>query len=178
MDFFKTAKGSLRRIPGHALAAAVLFYLWAVNIAVASAAEFASVPRTLEWKELVPPGWEPPVIAPAYGEANENLVDSASLVGELNGLVVKMPGFLRPVLFNDRSVTEFLLVPFLPHHIKQHAHLEPNQMVYVVLDRPVEIENPFEPLWVTGIISLQTVVTDEGPSGYKIINAEVQEYVY
>ena len=134
--------------------------------------------RVLEWKELVPEGWEAPVIAPAYGEASENLVDSASLVGELNGLVVKMPGFLRPVLFNDRSVTEFLLVPFLPHHIKQHAHLEPNQMVYVVLDRPVEIENPFEPLWVTGIISLQTVVTDEGPSGYKIINAEVQEYVY
>ena len=118
------------------------------------------------------------MIAPAYDGPSKHLVDEESLVHALDGLRVKLPGFLRPVVFSDGSVTEFLLVPFLPHHISQHAHLEPNQMVYVVLDKPAAIDSPFDPIWVTGTISLQTVVTDEGPAGYKITSAEIRNYDY
>ena len=178
MDFCEAARHNLRRMPGPALMAAVLFHLCAISIAGVSAPETASGPRTLEWKELVPPDWEPPLIAPAYDGTSAHLVNGESLVHGLDGLRVKLPGFLRPVVFSDGSVTEFLLVPFLPHHISQHAHLEPNQMVYVVLDKPAAIDSPFDPLWVTGTISLLTVVTDEGPAGYKITSAEIRNYDY
>ncbi len=118
------------------------------------------------------------MIAPAYDGTSEHLVERESLVHDIDGLLVMLPGFLRPVVYSDGSVTEFLLVPFLPHHIRQHTHLEPNQVVYVVLDKPAVIDSPFEPLWVTGTISVQTVVTDEGPAGYKISSAEIQNYAY
>ena len=178
MDFFETITVNLRRSLGRTLVAAMIFHLCALHTLGASAAEIASGPHTLEWKALVPPNWEPPMIAPAYDGTSEHLVDRESLVHGLDGLLVKLPGFLRPVVYSDSSVTEFLLVPFLPHHIKQHAHIEPNQMVYVVLDKPELIESPFEPFWVTGTMSLQTVVTDEGPTGYKITSAEIQKYEY
>ena len=134
--------------------------------------------RSLDWQELVPAGWEPPVIAPAYDKPTEQKVDKASLVKDLDGLQVMLPGFLRPVVFSNTIVSEFLLVPFLPHHMKQHAHLEPNQTVYVKLEEPVEITNPFSPMWVTGTLHLQTVATDEGPAGYTITDAGVSEYTY
>ncbi len=178
MDFCEVVMGKLRRMSGRALIASVLCHLCMINSGGVSAAGSASAPQILEWQALVPPNWEPPMIAPAYDGTSDRLVDNRSLVHGLDGRPLKLPGFLRPVVYSDGSVTEFLLVPFLPHHIKQHAHLEPNQMVYVVLDRPVEIGNPFEPVWVTGTIRLQTVVTDEGPAGYKITEAEIQKYDY
>lgn len=178
MAICKIAINNLLGIPGRALAVTTLFCVCVIDIPATTAVEFGSDPRTLEWEELVPPGWEPPMIAPAYDGTNGQLVEKGSLVEGLDGRRVKLPGFLRPVVYRDRSVTEFLLVPFLPHHIKQHAHLEPNQMVYVVLEKPAMIDSPFEPIWVTGTISLQTVVTDEGPAGYKITSAEIQKYDY
>ena len=176
--FSEAVRGVLRCIPGRALSAVILFLLCLLYIPGSPASDIASNPRTLEWRELVPSDWDPPLIAPAYDGNKDDLVDSGSLVSALNGLLVKLPGFLRPVVYSDRSVTEFLLVPFLPHHIKQHSHLEPNQMVYVVLGKPALIDSPFKPLWVTGTISLHTVVTDEGPAGYKITGAKIQKYDY
>jgi hypothetical protein len=132
--------------------------------------------RTLDWAELVPPGWEAPIIAPAYDQDTDQLVEEGSRVSALDGLVVKLPGYMKPVVFEGRSVTEFLLVPFLPHHIKQHAHLESNQRVYVSLEQAIEVENPFEPVWVTGTLQLEAVATDEGPAGYSIIGASASAY--
>ncbi len=132
--------------------------------------------RVLDWADLVPAGWEAPIIAPAYDEDPVNMVDETSRVPALDGQTVRLPGYIKPVVFQDRTVSEFLLVPFLPHHVKQHAHLESNQMVYVRLDRSIEVDNPFEPLWVTGTLRLEAVATDEGPAGYSLDGAETHPY--
>ena len=132
--------------------------------------------RVLEWQNLVPTGWEPPIIAPAYDEAAAQTVDTAALVQALDGKLVRLPGYMKPIVFRGRTVTEFLLVPFLPQHVTQHAHLEPNQMVYVVLEDGFDVENPFKPVWVTGTLNLETRQTDEGPAGYSVAGATVSEY--
>ena len=114
----------------------------------------------------------------AHDEAAVSAVDPSALVAELEKQHVRMPGYMKPIVFEERSVSEFLLVPYLPHHVKHHAHLEPNQMIYVVVAEPFEVENPLTPIWVSGTLHLKTVATDEGPVGYSISKAFISEYVY
>lgn len=132
--------------------------------------------RVLEWQDLVPDGWEPPLVAGAYDKASEAFVDEASVVQGLHGQLAALPGYMKPVVFEGNRVSEFLLVPFLPHQIRAHAHLEPNQMVYVRTLEPVMVEQPFEPLWIVGTLSLEQVMTDEGPAGYRMSDAVTTRY--
>ena len=85
---------------------------------------------------------------------------------------------MKPVKFNGNQVTEFLLVPFLEHHVKQHIHHDANQMVYVSLVEPLTVENRYQPLWVMGKMVLESVETDDGPTGYRINNAVTAVYEY
>jgi hypothetical protein len=132
--------------------------------------------RVLEWQDLVPDGWEPPLVARAYDEAAEAFVDESSVVQGLHGQLAALPGYMKPVVFEGNQVSEFLLVPFLPHQIRAHAHLEPNQMVYVYALEPVVVEQPLEPLWIVGTLSLEQVMTDEGPAAYRMIDAVTTRY--
>lgn len=134
--------------------------------------------RVLEWKDLVPTGWEPPVVPESYDEVGVGSFDKNSVVQELDRQLVAMPGFMKPVVFEGNQVTEFLLVPFLPHHMRQHAHLEANQMVYVYLLEPLQVENPLAPVWVVGTLTLEPVMTDEGPAAYRVADAVTAEYEY
>ena len=134
--------------------------------------------RVLEWNDLVPEGWEPPLVPEPYDEVGTGSIDKDSVVPELGQQLVALPGFMKPVVFEGNQVTEFLLVPFLPHHTRQHAHLDANQMVYVYLLEPLRVENPLAPLWIVGTITLEPVMTDEGPAAYRIADAVTTEYRY
>lgn len=134
--------------------------------------------RVLEWKDLVPEGWEPPLVAEAYDEVSDADVDKNSVVRILDGQLSALPGYMKPVVYDGNKVSEFLLVPFLPHQIRAHAHLEPNQMVYVYTLEPVVVEQPFEPIWIIGTLSLESVMTDEGPAAYRMVEAVTTQYEY
>ena len=134
--------------------------------------------RVLEWKDLIPDGWEPPLVATAYDEASDADVDKASVVADLDGQLAALPGYMKPKIFDGNEVSEFVLVPYLPHQIQAHAHLEPNQMVYVYTLEPVVVEQPFEPIWIVGTMSLEPVMTDEGPAGYRMLDAVTTPYEY
>lgn len=134
--------------------------------------------RVLEWQDLVPDGWEPPLVPEGYDEGSEAHVDETSVVKELNGRLAALPGYMKPVVHRGNEVSEFLLVPFLPHQTRVHAHLEPNQRVYVHLLEPVAVENPFEPIWIVGTVSLEPVMTAEGPAAYRMVEAMTTPYEY
>ncbi|TNF89778.1 MAG: DUF3299 domain-containing protein [Gammaproteobacteria bacterium] len=134
--------------------------------------------RVLDWKDLVPEDWEPPLVATAFDEGAETGVDEASVVQDLDGQLAALPGYMKPVVFEGNQVTEFLLVPFLPHQTRAHAHLEANQMVYVYALEPVTVEQPFEPIWIVGALSLEPVMTDEGPAAYRMVEAVTTPYEY
>lgn len=134
--------------------------------------------RVLAWKDLVPDGWEPPLVSRAYDEVSEADVDDTSVVNVLDGELAALPGYMKPVVYEGNEVSEFLLVPFLPHQITAHAHLEPNQMVYVYALEPVVVEQPFEPIWIVGAMSLKPVMTDEGPAAYRMVEAVTTQYEY
>ncbi len=152
------------------------------GIAPVTAAESSKAPhenyRVLDWKDLVPDGWEPPLVSRAYDEVSDGDVDETSVVQGLDGQLAALPGYMKPVVYEGNQVSEFLLVPFLPHQTRTHAHLEPNQMVYVYAMEPVVVEQPFKPIWIVGTLSLEPVMTDEGPAAYRMVQAVTTEYEY
>lgn len=161
----------------HAAWAVVPVYLALCTVAVAADGQVHY--RELEWKTLVPAGWVRPIILPAPpAEGEHHPVDPASLVQSLDGQAIVLPGFMIPVKFEENVVSEFLLVPFLEQHVTTHIHHDPNQMLYVYLEPPVAIHNPYAPVWVKGRLLVKSVVTDEGPTGYTVEQASIESYEY
>ena len=70
----------------------------------------------------------------------------------LDGQSVRMPGYLLPLEFSGKEVTEFLLVPYVGACIHTPPP-PPNQIVHVKADKPVANVTVFSPVWVTGRMS-------------------------
>ena len=157
--------------------------LWFICLfgTVASRAEVDNIAaqyRMLEWSDLVPELWQEPLIPPGHDSDEALQVPAGAVVGSLDGVRVTLPGYIKTAKFDDTKVEALLLVPLLPHHTKQHAHLEANQKVYVTLIEPVAIEKPMAPIWVVGTLSIETMITEEGPAAYRIADAVITEYTY
>ena len=134
--------------------------------------------RVLTWQDLVPEGWEPPLVATAYDDEAAATVSPEAIVEDLDEQLAALPGYMKPVVFTGNEVTEFILVPFLPQHVTAHAHLDANQMVYVYAHEPVVVDNPNQPIWVVGSMTVDSVMTDEGPAAYRMVDAVTTEYEY
>ena len=155
----------------------------------------ASQYQVLEWKDLVAEGWKRPILL-SEEEVLSPSIDPSSLVPELDQKLVAIPGFMRPAvkegqpqLVHDHDheheqmsagtrVTEFVLVPFLPQNPCSHALWDPNQVVYVNLLEPVLVEDPESPVWVVGTITVDNIMTDDGLSAYRILDAVTTNYEY
>lgn len=67
----------------------------------------------------------------------------------LNGQMIRIPGYLLPLEFSGKQVTEFLLVPWVGACIHTPPP-PPNQIVHVKPARPVAMSGMFDPVWVSG----------------------------
>lgn len=105
------------------------------------------------------------------------------LVHKLDGQLIRMPGYLLPLEYSGKAVSEFLLVPFVGACI----HVPPpplNQMVFVVLDQPFTPKSIYTAVWVTGRISTKptrkTLSLVDGSSnvsvGYVLGDGKVEAY--
>jgi hypothetical protein len=159
--------------------ALIIFALLAVSMPSVVMAGRASPFGALEWNELVPDDWQPPLILPAPPEDGSHPeVDSASLVEELDEKKISIAGFMVPTKFDSNIVSEFVLVPFLEQHVQGHMHHDSNQMVYVYLQEPRAIQSPYTPVLVKGEMKVRSVDTDEGPTGYVIEQGLMEDYTY
>jgi len=70
----------------------------------------------------------------------------------LNGQNVRLPGYLLPLEFSGRQVSEFLLVPWVGACIHTPPP-PPNQIVHVKPEKPIEMSGMFAPIWVTGLLT-------------------------
>jgi len=70
----------------------------------------------------------------------------------LDGQLVRMPGYLLPLEFSGKEITEFLLVPWAGACIHTPPP-PPNQIVHVKAERPIGNVGLFAPIWVTGKLS-------------------------
>ena len=111
---------------------------------------------------------------------------ASAVVENLNATSIKIPGYLLPLEFSSRNVTEFLLVPWVGACIHTPPP-PPNQIVHVVLDEGngYESRSIYEPVWVAGQLftqaTTQNLFLKDGSSdiniGYKLHADAVEKYL-
>ncbi len=115
--------------------------------------------------------------------AEKNRAQGQSVNPALDGRLVRMPGYLLPLEFSGKDVSEFLLVPWVGACIHTPPP-PPNQIVHVKADKPVGNVSMFMPIWVTGRLSTKATRTNlylvDGASdihaGYSLRATEVEPY--
>lgn len=179
----------------HSLAAMLMLVAWlGAPVSSAARAESQGTPRSLAWKDLLPPAaqkakpfWLPrrraadddsPPPAPVpegrwLSRRIEQTPINVEVVKSLDGARVRLGGYVVPLDFDATHIAEFLLVPF----VGACVHVPPpppNQLVLVKSARPFEVKGLFDPVFVTGTIRVSSVKTGLADAGY-LIEADLVE---
>ena len=144
--------------------------------------------RTIEWFELMPAkeaeilstidliidhtGKTNPLEADIYQEA----LTSVNVIPEMDGQLVRIAGFIVPLEFRGKNVTQFLLVPFFGACIHVPPP-PPNQVIFVDYPEGItENRNMDSPIWITG--RMETTLTEGAlaTTAYSLKAHNVKEY--
>ena len=124
-------------------------------------------PLELYWEDMIPEGYVVPPSAIDHNGDMTQLEPDAPLKEELNEQYVKIPGFVVPLEGDADNISEFLLVPYFGACI----HVPPppsNQIVYVKFSEGVPIDNLYDAVWVTGVLSTDGWKGDIATVGYTL----------
>ncbi|MFC3878721.1 DUF3299 domain-containing protein [Algoriphagus namhaensis] len=118
--------------------------------------------KTIEEKEkkLAAEGVNVESILAQHTAITELLKKNAEAVVEsLDGLNIRMLGYLLPLDFNGKNGVEFLLVPWVGACI--HTPPPPaNQIVFIKFDKGFEVNSLFAPVWVEGTLLTEKLTKD------------------
>lgn len=146
--------------------------------------------KLVTWDDLLPKGWDPMKeikrlkldklqdADPAAIEAVDRLKamwNTAPSNSEIAGKAIRIPGFMVPLEYGKKELTEFLLVPYFGACI----HVPPppaNQIIHVIPAQPVKMKTYMDAVWVEGVIELAISKTDMGDSGYRLRAVKVEPY--
>ena len=147
--------------------------------------------REMEWDALIPDDYRPdklmqdlnfdelsdddPRAAELTAKLRE-LWDKAPVRDDLDGVEMRLPGFVVPVETSTEETTGFLLVPYYGACV----HVPPppaNQTVYVVTQSGMGFRPElFEVVWVTGTMSVATIENDVAKAGYTLYATAIAPY--
>ena len=160
--------------------------------------------QTLEWPDLIPPkileilmnppsylddiedgsaedligsglkGSEPSDSEDAYQQA----LVSTEINSELNGAMVRIPGFIVPLEFDDeQTVTQFFLVPYFGACLHMPPP-PPNQIILVNSPQGVQLSALYDPFWVKGELRTTFQENDMATSAYSMAMLDLEPYSY
>lgn len=144
----------------------------------------AATPLEIRWAELIPEGVPYSQII-GNGEmdiANDTwnpVYDENGFVvnEDLNGVYVRMPGFIVPFDLSAAGITEFMLVPYVGACL--HTPPPPaNQLVLVRTSEPWPGDEQWDPVWVTGLLSTEMQSTNLGETGYALTADKIELYTW
>ena len=91
----------------------------------------------------------------AYDRREQEIAKRSQMANiKIDGQFVRIPGYALPLEHKDMGVTEFLLVPYVGACIHVPPP-PPNQTVYVSLKDAYTVKDLYEPVWVTGRLSIK-----------------------
>ncbi|QBK04614.1 DUF3299 domain-containing protein [Hylemonella gracilis] len=143
--------------------------------------------QVTRWVDLVPKDWDPYASfddlkkdggkALAFNDTSPQAMelldkirqiwDNAPTNPALNGALTRLPGYVVPLEEGRQGLKEFLLVPYFGACI--HTPPPPaNQIVHVVLDKPVPGVRSMDAVWVVGTLKTTRRGSDMGVSGYQL----------
>ena len=99
-------------------------------------------------------------------------------LADLDGKMVKVPGFTVPLEDWASSAVEFLLVPY----VGACVHVPPpppNQLVYIEMHegKPAKMDG-WNPVWVEGVLKIEMTESVYGHVGFTISGHRVYPYEY
>lgn len=104
-------------------------------------------------------------------------LSSAPTVPEIEGKMIRIPGFVVPLVEEGMAVTEFFLVPYFGACI--HTPPPPsNQMIHVVYEPGINVESLYDAVWVSGEMMVSRVANELGTSGYSMEAYKIEPYTY
>jgi len=161
----------------------------AVLVAVCLAQAASAAPQQIDWIELVPaedratfdPAPPPPAHDYLTGEAGGLAAQQPlnfNVNKDLEGREIRIPGFVVPLELDDAgNVTEFFLVPYFGACIHVPPP-PPNQMIYVVMKKGIQLDSMYAAYWITGKMSAKTRKTGLGAAAYTLTATDYEEYKF
>lgn len=105
----------------------------------------------------------------------QQVLASAPVVEELEGAMIRIPGFVVPLSGEDQRIDRFFLVPYFGACI--HAPPPPsNQIIDTEFEPGTRIDNLYDAVWVTGRLSIETYQHELGTAGYHLEAFQIEPY--
>lgn len=141
---------------------------------------FSNEVLTLDWIDLIPEkernqfdSMGMPKVDHNGGQMQQSLVGSVRQ--ELNGSMVKIPGFVIPLEGDDKMITEFLLVPYFGACIHVPPP-PPNQIIYVKFKEGAPVQQLWDVIYIIGTLKTETIDSELAETGYLIEGVRLEEY--
>ena len=138
--------------------------------------------RTITWDDLIPPGvdyaqiigegqldWNNDTWLPEFDE------NATKLNEELNGALIRMPGYVIPLEMSGTGVTSMILVPYVGACIHVPPP-PPNQLVFVTTETPWPSDALWDAVWVTGEMRTEFLSTNIAEIGYALKAERMEPY--
>jgi len=145
----------------------------------------------MEWDALIPDDYRPDRLmeefqvedmsdedprAAEFMARLKELWDQAPVREDLDGVEIRLPGFVVPVEADEKETTGFLLVPYYGACV----HVPPppaNQTVYVITEAGAGTRPElFDVIWVTGTMSVKRIENDVAEAGYTLYANRIEPY--
>jgi hypothetical protein len=145
--------------------------------------------RELDWEELLPKtqGGNFTLDAPPQPPPNHYLDESgpgatqygsAEVNKDLNGVRVKIPGYIVPLQITGTGrVLEFLLVPYFGACIHVPPP-PPNQIVYVRMKQGIDLNSVYDAHWITGRLKTAVFESKMASAAYSLEGEKDELYKY
>ena len=157
-----------------------ILFLTLISLGLSSFTANAEDTLTLDWIDLIPESERNQFDAygmPAVDHSGDVMKQSkiGSVRQELNGSMVKIPGFVIPLEGDANMVTEFLLVPYFGACIHVPPP-PPNQIIYVKFPKGAPVQQLWDVIYVIGTLKTETISHELAETGYVIQGTEIAEY--
>ncbi len=116
-------------------------------------------------------------IAAANDDRYQQALVSTSVVPEMDGKAIRLPGFIVPLEFDDdQTVTQFFLVPFFGACIHVPPP-PPNQVVLVNYPEGIKLDALYDPFWILGILKVELTENDLATAAYTLRMQNYEAYI-
>ncbi len=137
-------------------------------------------PLKLDWIDLIPEGERKmfdkggmPSADHSGGEVQQSKIGKVR--SELNGSLVKIPGFVIPLEGDADTVTEFLLVPYFGACIHVPPP-PPNQIIYVKFPKGAPVQELWDVIYVVGTLKTEVISHELAQTAYMIEGSKIEYY--
>jgi hypothetical protein len=120
---------------------------------------------------------EPPAVAwKMLRGLNYKTGDKSAELKDIDGKIVKIPGFMVPLEDESENITEFLLAPYQGACVHTPPP-PPNQIVEVKMEGGKKAKFDFwNPVWVRGKLEIQTIKSPYGDVSYQLTGMAIEPY--